>query len=277
MKVKHNKKRNTAFVYEALIREATVSVLKKDHARKNTIIRIIKKHFKPSSTLKRDLDCYRSLYENQNLNRFLCEKIIKESKIQRKFIDSEKLFDQQTKLINDINKELSTSIFNNFVPNYKSLATIAQIFADNTTPKNRIILENQIAESMLRAASEKQEDYKIDNVVYKSFVGKFNNKYEDSLLEEQKELLNYYVSSFSDNALELKTFLNEEVARLKEKLAKALTKEEILKDKSMIEKTNKVIKNLDTLTESIIDEKRLLAILRTQKLVKEIYADGHSD
>ena len=30
MKVKHNKKRNTAFVYEALIREGTNAILKKD-------------------------------------------------------------------------------------------------------------------------------------------------------------------------------------------------------------------------------------------------------
>ena len=30
MKTKHNKKRNTAFVYEALIREATVAILKED-------------------------------------------------------------------------------------------------------------------------------------------------------------------------------------------------------------------------------------------------------
>ena len=33
MKVKHNKKRNTAFVYEALINEATVAVLKDDFER----------------------------------------------------------------------------------------------------------------------------------------------------------------------------------------------------------------------------------------------------
>ena len=29
MRAKHNKKRNTAFVYEALIKEATIAILKK--------------------------------------------------------------------------------------------------------------------------------------------------------------------------------------------------------------------------------------------------------
>ena len=276
MKVKHNKKRNTAFVYEALIREATVSVLRRDTERKDKIIKIIKKHFKPSSALKKDLDCYRSLYENQNLNRFLCEKIIKESKVQRKFINPDDLFAQQTRLINDVNKELSPSIFNNFVPNYKSLATIAQIFSDNTSPKNRIILENQIAEEMIQSTAEEQSE-EVDNLVYKSFARKFNEKYEDSLLEEQKELLNHYVSSFSDNALGLKTYLNEEVKRLKEELLKASNREEISQDSNMLEKTNKVIETLDKLFESVLDEKRILSVLKTQSLVKEIYTDGDID
>jgi hypothetical protein len=276
MKVKHNKKRNTAFVYEALIREATVSVLRENIERKNKIVRIIKEHFKPSSALKKDLDCYRSLYENQNLNRFLCEKIIKESKIQRKFINSDELFAQQTSLINDVNKELSPSIFNNFVPNYKSLATIAQIFSDNTSPKNRIILENQIAEEMIQAPLEESTE-KVDNLVYNSFARKFNEKYDGALLDEQKELLSHYVTSFSDNALGLKTFLNEEVKRLKQELSKAADREEISQDKNMLEKTNKVIETLDKLSESIIDEKRILSVLKTQSLVKEIFADGNID
>ena len=37
MKIKHNKKRNTAFVYEALIREATVAIVKQDNERKNKV------------------------------------------------------------------------------------------------------------------------------------------------------------------------------------------------------------------------------------------------
>ena len=67
MKIKHNKKRNTAFVYEALVREATVAILKNDRERKNKVISIIKKHFHNESMLHKDLEFYRSLYENQNL------------------------------------------------------------------------------------------------------------------------------------------------------------------------------------------------------------------
>ena len=42
MKTKYNKKRNTAFVYEALIREGTSAILQGDHERKNTVVKLIK-------------------------------------------------------------------------------------------------------------------------------------------------------------------------------------------------------------------------------------------
>ena len=38
MKIRHNKKRNTAFVYEALVREATAAILKEDAERKDKTI-----------------------------------------------------------------------------------------------------------------------------------------------------------------------------------------------------------------------------------------------
>ena len=45
MKKRHNKKRNIAFVYEALIREATVAILRKDMDRRDKVLNIIKTHF----------------------------------------------------------------------------------------------------------------------------------------------------------------------------------------------------------------------------------------
>ena len=46
MRLKHNKKRNTAFVYEALVRELTESVVKNNKNKQNKIVDIIKEHFK---------------------------------------------------------------------------------------------------------------------------------------------------------------------------------------------------------------------------------------
>jgi len=277
MKVRHNKKRNTAFVYEALVREATVAVLKNEKEKKDKAVSILRKHFHGDSVLKKDLECYRSLYENQNIGEATSEKILKEVRLQRQLIDSDNLFKQQSVLIHDINKELSPDLFNNFVPNYKTLATIDQIFSLKTSPKNRIILESEIIKSMSRGSDEPRLGAKVDKLLFKTFVEKFNNKYETDLLEEQKELLTHYIVSFSDNALQLKYFLNEEVARLKKQLQESIKIKEISSDSEMLKKTNKIIDRLKSYSAKEISEDVIFTVLKTQALVKEINTDGNND
>tara|TARA_Y100000034_G_scaffold134714_1_gene203956 strand:- start:1252 stop:2082 length:831 start_codon:yes stop_codon:yes gene_type:complete len=274
MRIKHNKKRNTAFVYEALIKEATVAILKKENLKRDKAIELIKIHFKPGSNLRKDLDCYRSLWETTNLDRLTSEKILKESKLQRRLLDPTGLFKAQSALIKDVNKELSPQVFNNFVPNYKSLATIAQIFSDKISPKDRVILENEIIIKMAQTDVARAHE-PVDNIIYRTFAQKFNNKYESELLEEQKQLLNYYVSSFADNSLELKLFLNEEIKRLITTLEEAYHAEEIKNDKDMVEKTEKIVEKLKSYSDSTVTDDVLLTVMRTQQLVKEIYNDGN--
>ena len=83
MKKRHNKKRNTALVYEALVKEATASVLKGDHDRKNKVVALLKKYFNSNSILSKDLDCYRSLYETQGLSEDQSRRLIHEASAQK--------------------------------------------------------------------------------------------------------------------------------------------------------------------------------------------------
>jgi len=274
MKIKHNKKRNTAFIYESLIREATVAIIKKDDTKKQKVVNVIKEYFSVGSVLKKDLDCYQSLYTHQNLNKETSERILLETKIQRRMINPQQIFDEQTKLINVVNKEISPSVFSNFVPNYKTLATIAQMFSDKVDPKNKVLLENKIVSNMCLANEESSFDEQIDKTVYSVFANKFNEKYNSTLLESQKNLLNYYVNSFTDNSLSLKVFLNEEITNLKNKLAEAKSLSEIKEDSEMVNKTDAVIEKLNSFSGTEINDEVLLTVLKTQNLVEEIFTDG---
>ena len=276
MKIRHNKKRNTAFVYEALIREATVAAMRQDTETRDKAVGLIKKHFTVNGPLKRDLECYHSLVENQNMTERLSEKIIREAKIAQRMIDPSGLFSAQTQLIDDINKELSPAVFNNYVPNYKTLATISQIFSGKLSPKKSIVLESQVIEGMCIGA-DITATTPVDSVVINEFIRKFNDKYGDELLEEQKELLSHYIASFVDNSLELKMFLNEEIGRLKEKIDAALSREEFSNDSEMATKAKKIVEKLNVFSEAGIEEDVLLTVMKTQKLVKEIYHDGDSN
>ena len=275
--MKHNKKRNTAFVYEALIREATESIIKQDVNRKNKVFNIIKKHFAPGTELHKELFCYRSLYENQNLSKEISEKILHEAKLASKLLDANKIFKSQSDLIKDINIELSSDVFNNFVPNYKALATIAQIFSSKIAPKNRVMLEQHVVDRMSSLITESSDLKPIDNLTLNTFIKKFNQKYSSTLLKEQKELLSLYVSSFSDNGLELKMFLNNELGRIKDKIQEA-------KKISYISCQTETIKKLDTLHEKLdsyakkpIDSDSLIVILKTQQVLQEIFSDANSN
>ncbi len=273
MKSKHNKKRNTAFVFEALSREATVAIIKGDHAKKEKVVSIVRKHFTGGSLLKKDLECYRSLYENQNLDEATSKKIVEAVMVAKRLIDPDGLFKQQTEIINDINKDLSPATFNNFVPNYKTLATIAKMFNTNS-PKQSVMLETKIIDGMA-GVIEEQKMEAIDSLTYTTFTKKFNDKYNSSLLAEQKELLNHYISSFSHDDLETKIFLNRELGRLKKSLSEAVEVEDIANDPEMIRKTNAVRVRLNALSnETSLNESTLLTVLKTQELVKEIYNDA---
>lgn len=260
--MKHNKKRNTAFVFESLVKEITAAIIKNDVDRKNKAVSIVKKHFQPGSALRQHLDCYKSLYENQGLDKDTCERILKEANISARLIDPQGLFKQQTELINDINKQLDPTVFNNFVPNYKTLATIDQIFSIKTTPKTKVMLENQIINNMSRSLGQTDRN-DVDTLTLTTFINKFNEKYSDSLLDEQKELLNYYITSFVDNAVELKMFLNEEITRLKNEI-------DTVEDSSLNEKKELISNKLNSFQNTEINENLLLTVLKTQELVKEL-------
>ena len=276
MKIRHNKKRNTAFVYEALIREGTSAILQKDEARCNKVVAIIKKHFKDGSILKKDLDCYKSLYENQNLSELNSARIIKEARTQKRMIDPSGLFAAQTGLIHDINKDVEPSVFNNFVPNYRSLANIYQMFSDSTNPKDAVLLENLVIGDMVKK-TEQEEKQEVDSLVVNSFVQKFNQKYKEELFEEQKTLLGLYIQSFVDNSVEFKSFLNEEISRLKNELKKAKSEEYIDSDEDMTEKANEILLKLESFKKTEISDNILLTVLKVQSLIRETSSDGNSN
>ncbi len=270
-KTRHNKKRNTAFIYEALVRELTKCIVAKDTNRKGVVVSIVKEHFGKDSSLRRELDLYKVLYETTDADKALCEKMISEVKRSHGFLDRSQIFAEQTALINKINKALSKDVFSNFVANYKDLATISQILNPDVSVKHRVLLEGNLAEALSSNSTESQDKMApIDNLVYKTFVKKFNEQYEGKLLENQQKLLSRYIASFHDDGVDLKIFLNEEIGRLTVALRESLEDEEIQKDTILSENANKVLSILDGFKNQEIDTTTIEHILKIQSLVEEL-------
>lgn len=261
--MKYNKKRNTAFLYETLILEVTKAALNKNEKRKNIALDIIKENFAKNSILDEELDAYRSVLETKGATKDWANMILREAQRTYLSLHPGYVFDQQTHVINRINKELGKDTFNNFTPNYKSLATIGQLFSVKTPVKTRVILESNIIEEMT-SQEETMTVEPVDNLVLKVFVEKFNEKY-DILLEEQKDLLFKYIFSFADDGMGLKIGINEEISRMKKV---------ILENKSTVPELSAKFESLGAMLESFssqtIDDKMLLKVLKTQEFCKEL-------
>jgi len=273
-KFKHNKKKNSAFLYEILIQELTKAVISKNKDSQTKITAFIKESFSKNSMMYRELKLYHAITRTQHINSSTAEKILNEVKIRHKEIDKKKLLAEQNKLSKHIQKILSGDAFSNFIPNYKDLASLAQIFNNRISVKAKVLLENELVEKMT-LENIKEEMVPIDNLVYNSFSKRFNDKYSGELVEEQKLLLSKFVTSFNNNGLELKSYLNEEVGRLKEEVKKALLKEEFLSDSQMSENAKKVLKILESCKDQKPDKKMVEEIIKIQGLIREIKSDGN--
>jgi len=269
--MKHNKKRNTAFLFDALVNELTKATINKDGRRKGQIVRVVKEHFKKGTILAKENELYKTLLETRNLDLHTSEKLLFEVKRIRFRLNDEELFDAQSALINDVNKTLSKNTYNTFVPNYRSLASIAQIFNEELPVKNRVLLEQKLVNRMCDAVLSKEQQVKhVDNIVFKKFAEKFNEEYSEVLSEQQKELINQYIFSFADNGLGLKVYLNEEIGRLKALVQESMTMEEVSNDKDMLNKTKEVVNILESYRTRPVDETMIREIVKIQNLTQEL-------
>tara|TARA_R110002110_G_scaffold36545_3_gene121736 strand:- start:188 stop:1018 length:831 start_codon:yes stop_codon:yes gene_type:complete len=272
MKFKHNKKRNTAFLFETLIKEMAKSVVANDSERQTKIAKIIKRHFTKRGVLYKDLQSYKVLMELKEAETGFAQRIISEVRRDRDRLDAQNIFSEQSRLIKKINVELGQEIYSNFVPNYKTMATIGQLFADNVSPNEKVILEDKLLTEMTKAEEKTEKEIleHIDSIAYKTFTNKFNKAYAGKLHEEQQHVVSKYIYSVSDNGISLKTYLNEEIGRLRDKVKASLDVKEVNSDPEMIRKTEQVLEFLDSLTETKLDETSIKKIMQIQGLIREV-------
>jgi hypothetical protein len=271
MRLKHNKKRNTAFIYEALVRELTESVAKNNRNKQNRIVSIIREHFQHDSILKEELSLYKSIYETRDLQKPLAEKIVVQVKEKHETLDKKKLFQEQSALINKINKTLSTKVYTNFVPNYKTIASVYSIFQDALPVKDRVLLEEKIVDEMSSSIEQQAPiQQPIDSLTYGTFVKKFNEEYSNILNESQKKLLGSYVSSFENNGLDFKVHLNEEIGRIKSEIGKVKKTPTFLKSEDLQEKINSAMAVMDDIKNKPIDAEVVEIVLNAQQMLEEI-------
>jgi len=272
MKVKHNKKRNTAFLYESLITELTKAIVRGQEEKKQKVLETIKKYFNVDSPLKKELEIYKSVLEAEVMSPNLSQRFLFEVKKDFNNLDKKEIFNQQTALIKEINESYSNAVFSNFISNYKNIGSLYQYFnSEGANAKTRLILEQRVVGMLASTKTEEKQEMKhIDSLEYKTFVNKFNETYDNTLRKEQKDLLTNYITSFSDNGLSLKSFLNEEVARLKEQVTKCSETDKIKNNKEFYNNTQRILEKLENYKKTPITEELVKEVFYIQDFVSEV-------
>jgi hypothetical protein len=226
----------------------------------------LREHFRKGASLSEDLEIYKSFYETKDLDDELITKLLAEAKKQYTSLDRESIFSSQTKLINEVNKKLGHGIWNNFIPNYKKLATINQTLNQDLPPKKQVLMEKKLINNFLKKGEDKKPFPNVNNLAVKTFIEKFNKEYSETLTEAQKDFLNRYIMSSKDDGVEFKMYLYGEIDRLKTTLQEKISKA----DQNTSTKLQKVVNKMTNYNERKINKSLISEIMKIQSLTEEV-------
>lgn len=277
-KIKHSKYKNTAILYEVLVKQLMYDAMQESESK---AINLIKRHFNKNTELAKELKLYKSIYEgkfnSEDKAIYFIDRIIEA----RRRLNNNKLRSEKHNLVGAIKENYNLEdFFKSSIKNYKELASIYQIFEYNEVDhpveinKCKITLcENLVKpkEQIKETRSEDMDNYlkqspDIRSLSYKLMVDSFNQT-SSGLNNKQKEILRHYITN--TNGQELLEYFKKEAQSIKGKLDK-LTNDNNL-DSVVSIKVNEAsnllckFKNL-----KIVNENHIYSLLKYHELLSEV-------
>lgn len=276
--LKHSKFKNTGLLYELLARQLTIDVL---NANESNALKLISKHFGKNTVLSKELQLYNYLLSEKvkgdaSAMQFADAIVKMHDGLNRKQVNRAKY-----ELIRDIRESFDIdSFFSYRIENYKILASIYKLFeykmADNPVElvRTKALLVEHVqnkrsaeTRDMFSNIPPEFKDKDIRLLTYKVLIEKFNRKYNNALMSEQKELLREYIHSIT-NTPELKERINAHVDSIKRQLKVLIPGVE---SKVTRIKLNEVVKILDVIRgKRHVNDEQISTILNYYELIKEL-------
>lgn len=281
MKVKHSKFKNTAILFELLVKQITQEVL--SNSTKNVSEKIIKEFFSSNKELAKELKLYNQIVKEKYTSIDDAKLFLEEVSKERTKLDENKLNREKYNLIKtikesyDLNKFLSSNL-----QNYKLLASVYKVFEAKTMGRkveirdfiesNNTILEHithkkvssKQADTLYESFKQQSEDLRL--LTYKLLIENFNKKYSN-LDDSQKGLLREFINNVT-NTSTFPKFIEEETKKV---LANLVKESKGITDKVTKIKISEMIKLYKSdkfLKEN--QEKQVSVLMLTYELLKEV-------
>ena len=281
MKVKHSKFKNTAILFELLVKQITQEVL--SNSTKNVSEKIIKEFFSSNKELAKELKLYNQIvkekYSSIDDAKLFLEEVAKE----RTKLDENKLNKEKYNLIKTIKESYDLDKFlSSNLQNYKLLASVYKVFETKTLGRkveirdfidsNNTILEHitnkriavKPADALYESFKQQSEDLRL--LTYKLLIENFNKKYSN-LDDSQKGLLREFINNVT-NTSTFPKFIEEETKKV---LANLVKESKGINDKVTKIKISEMIKLYKSdkfLKEN--QEKQVSVLMLTYELLKEV-------
>ena len=281
MKVKHSKFKNTAILFELLVKQITHEVL--SNSTKNVSEKIIKEFFSSNKELAKELRLYNQIvkekYSSIDDAKLFLEEVAKE----RIKLDENKLNREKYNLIKTIKESYDLDKFlSSNLQNYKLLASVYKIFETKTLGRkveirdfidsNNTILEHvtnkriatKPADTLYESFKQQSEDLRL--LTYKLLIENFNKKYSN-LDDSQKGLLREFINNVT-NTSTFPKFIEEETKKVLSNLVKESKTVNDKVTKIKISEMIKLYKSEKFLKEN--QEKQVSVLMLTYELLKEV-------
>lgn len=206
MSKSHSKKRNSALVYEFLVRWMSTALVEGRDSEAKVALALIKKHYRPGTELYKEYRLADSLAKATVSSSATAASILSEAKRAARAHDMKKLNEEKFRLLNEINSAVKDSLFwDRPVPLYKTLATIQTLINDWRKDPRDIDLvrlaeyEEQIVTWLQESkdSPKKLEEMKgnpgEDRLLLRIMSKKLEEKYGDALNPMQRTILKEYV------------------------------------------------------------------------------------
>ena len=257
-KVKHNKIRNTGLLYEFLLRQITLDVLKGDKS--SGAVQMIKKRFNENTELGKELALYNILSTKKFKSDKRAEYFISEVVSNRHNLNNSLLKRERYNLIKELKETYDLQKFmSSKVKNYKLYASAYKLFEYTIiSPEQKtesffnlvehVTTNNDSIKLSENVGTKLPNDEDLRILAYQTLLEKFNQKYSKLNLA-QKNLLREYINNISGTS-SLKEYVEKEIPKIKKEL---VTHSKNLSDKVVKIKLKEAVKSIDNfckLTES---------------------------
>lgn len=216
----HNKKRNTALLYEFLIRTISSALVENDKRKSSVALKILRRYFKPGTQLYKEFRIFNALIKTTVSSDSVATSILKEARTAIEVLDYEALDKEKSLLIRNINHVIKDeNFYDQPVAEYRLYASIQTLFNEWRKPVGSTDIvslanyENQLREWLI--TEKKKEDHTLidetpgtTRLLMKVMMKKLNEKYASSLNDDQREIIKAYAFSTA----------NEDQTTIKKKL-----------------------------------------------------------